>query len=258
MYSPKAEYNVVMTLNVVVIMSDCAAVSSINASGSCSEPSSSVTLGSRDTLESENMNSSCTDNSTSNNNASLCAVDEKLDDGLSPVTSVSVLSDKDPSAAALSLGERTTSIGNEPLEGTTETDLAAAASSSATDGQNVYHVKWIKFRGSQTPIVMQNQNGPCPLLAIVNVLLLQSKIKLSSGADLVASDQLMAYIADWIFDNVPKVCTNELFILNMYMVLYLVPYLFFMITAFGIKQLSGTEKNFFYKQLDVKVQLQEK
>jgi len=131
--------------------------------------------------------------------------DKKIDDAQSPVTSVS---NTVPSTAS-TLGEHSADAaqtGNEPSEAAADTDLAAAAADSAVDGQNVYHVKWIKFHGSQTPIVMQNQNGPCPLLAIVNVLLLQGKIKLSSSADLVASDQLMAYIADWIFDNVPKVC----------------------------------------------------
>jgi len=121
------------------------------------------------------------------------------------VTCVSTVSNTVHSAA-LALGEHTGQQGvmGSPPEAKTDTDLEALA--SAADSQNVYHVKWIKYHGSQTPIVMQNQNGPCPLLAIVNVLLLQGKIKLSASTDLVASDQLMAYIADWIFDNVPKVC----------------------------------------------------
>jgi len=70
---------------------------------------------------------------------------------------------------------------------------------------SIYHVKWVKFCGSTTAIVMQNQNGPCPLLAIANILLLQAKIRLTAGTELVAADQLIGYIADFIFDNVPKV-----------------------------------------------------
>jgi len=201
------------------IVSDCSAVSSLNDSGSCPDTSVSAPVSSEvvGNIEPENSANLCTHNSMSSGSADthLPAVgDKKTDYGQSPPTSVSAVSNMVPSTAS-SLGERTavdaaaqTNAGSDPVEATTDTDLAASASCSAADGQNVYHVKWIKFHGSQTPIVMQNQNGPCPLLAIVNVLLLQGKIKLSSSADLVASDQLMAYIADWIFDNVPKVCNG--------------------------------------------------
>lgn len=194
------------------IVSDCSAVSSLNDSGSCPDSSISVPASSRDigNIELENTASLCKNNSASSDAAVThlpAAGDKTTDDRQSLPTSSSAISDTVPVATS-TLGERTVdaaqmATGNE--QATTDTDLAAAAASAAADGQNVYHVKWIKFRGSQTPIVMQNQNGPCPLLAIVNVLLLQGKIKLSSSADLVASDQLMAYIAEWIFDNVPKV-----------------------------------------------------
>lgn len=44
-------------------------------------------------------------------------------------------------------------------------------------GQSLYHIKWIKWREEITPIITQNENGPCPLLAIMNVLLLAWKVK---------------------------------------------------------------------------------
>jgi len=44
-------------------------------------------------------------------------------------------------------------------------------------GQSIYHIKWIKSREENTPIITQNENGPCPLLAIMNVLLLALKVK---------------------------------------------------------------------------------
>lgn len=43
-------------------------------------------------------------------------------------------------------------------------------------GQSIYHIKWIKWREESTPIITQNENGPCPLLAIMNVLLLAWKV----------------------------------------------------------------------------------
>jgi ubiquitin carboxyl-terminal hydrolase MINDY-1/2 len=38
---------------------------------------------------------------------------------------------------------------------------------------STYKVKPIVFKGRRVPIVCQNVNGPCPLLALANVLLLR-------------------------------------------------------------------------------------
>lgn len=40
-----------------------------------------------------------------------------------------------------------------------------------------YFVKWIDWKGKRTPIVTQSQNGPCPLLAIMNILFLRWKVR---------------------------------------------------------------------------------
>lgn len=45
-----------------------------------------------------------------------------------------------------------------------------------------YRLKHINIRGRGVPVVMQNENGPCPLLAIANVLLLRNQIHLPGGA----------------------------------------------------------------------------
>ena len=39
-----------------------------------------------------------------------------------------------------------------------------------------YCVKWITWKGERTPIITQSENGPCPLLAIMNILFLQWKV----------------------------------------------------------------------------------
>ncbi|NWT55793.1 MINY1 hydrolase, partial [Erythrocercus mccallii] len=41
--------------------------------------------------------------------------------------------------------------------------------------EDFYCVKWITWKGERTPVVTQSENGPCPLLAIINILLLQWK-----------------------------------------------------------------------------------
>ncbi|XP_067929320.1 ubiquitin carboxyl-terminal hydrolase MINDY-2-like [Watersipora subatra] len=70
--------------------------------------------------------------------------------------------------------------------------------------KDMYHVKWIMFKGRRAPIVMQNMNGPCPLLAIVNVLLLKQKVVLEQSADVVTSSQLMGYIGDILLQAMPN------------------------------------------------------
>lgn len=44
-----------------------------------------------------------------------------------------------------------------------------------------YCVKWITWKGERTPVIMQSENGPCPLLAIMNILFLQWKVKTGTG-----------------------------------------------------------------------------
>ncbi|KAG7230477.1 hypothetical protein INR49_024586 [Caranx melampygus] len=58
-------------------------------------------------------------------------------------------------------------------------------------GQSIYHIKWIKWREENTPIITQNENGPCPLLAIMNVLLLAWKVKMPPMMEIITAEQLM-------------------------------------------------------------------
>ena len=71
--------------------------------------------------------------------------------------------------------------------------------------ESVYHVKWVQFKSQSTAIVTQNENGPCPLLAIMNCLLLQGRVKLPAMMEMVTSSQLMEYLGDCILENTPKV-----------------------------------------------------
>lgn len=54
--------------------------------------------------------------------------------------------------------------------------LAAEAAVAHADQESVYYIKWITFGTCNVPIITQNENGPCPLLAIMNVLLLKEKV----------------------------------------------------------------------------------
>lgn len=47
---------------------------------------------------------------------------------------------------------------------------------------NTYPVKRVRFSGKRVPILLQDVNGPCPLIALANVLFLRGKVDLPAGA----------------------------------------------------------------------------
>ncbi|NXO13987.1 MINY1 hydrolase, partial [Oriolus oriolus] len=75
-----------------------------------------------------------------------------------------------------------------------------------------YCVKWISWKGERTPVVTQSENGPCPLLAIVNVLLLQwkatscgcSQVKLPPQKEVITAEELMAHLGNCILATQPR------------------------------------------------------
>ncbi|KQK17516.1 ubiquitin carboxyl-terminal hydrolase MINDY-2 [Brachypodium distachyon] len=60
----------------------------------------------------------------------------------------------------------------------------------------MHKTRTVDFLGRRTPIVYQNDNGPCPLLAICNVLLLKNVINLDPDAGEVSQPKLLSLVAD--------------------------------------------------------------
>lgn len=71
--------------------------------------------------------------------------------------------------------------------------------------QSLYHIKWMRWNNINTPIITQNENGPCPLIALINALLLQRKISIPPMQEIVSANQLMEYLGDCILDQAPEV-----------------------------------------------------
>ncbi|KAE8055223.1 hypothetical protein FH972_012079 [Carpinus fangiana] len=65
----------------------------------------------------------------------------------------------------------------------------------------VHKTKLIQFLGRTTPVVLQNDNGPCPLLAICNVLLLKNDLKLSPDTVEVSQEKLLSLVAERLIDS---------------------------------------------------------
>ncbi|XP_028762771.1 ubiquitin carboxyl-terminal hydrolase MINDY-1 [Neltuma alba] len=65
----------------------------------------------------------------------------------------------------------------------------------------MHKTKTIQFLGRTTPIVLQNENGPCPLLAICNVLLLRNHLNLSPDVAEVSQEKLLSLVAERLIDS---------------------------------------------------------
>ncbi|KAA8522327.1 hypothetical protein F0562_013312 [Nyssa sinensis] len=65
----------------------------------------------------------------------------------------------------------------------------------------VHKTKVIQFLGRTTSIVLQNDNGPCPLLAICNVLLLKNQLNLSPDIAEVSQEKLLSLVAERLIDS---------------------------------------------------------
>jgi len=64
-----------------------------------------------------------------------------------------------------------------------------------------YDVKWIDWNNQKTAIIMQNQNGPCPLISLMNVLLLSNRVEIPSGKNNVTSEFVLAKLGDSLLDK---------------------------------------------------------
>eukprot|EP00871_Galdieria_phlegrea_P001100 jgi/Galph1/1991/GphlegSOOS_G679.1 len=62
-----------------------------------------------------------------------------------------------------------------------------------------YRVKRVRYKDRNVAICLQNQNGPCPLLAIVNCLLLRGSIEIHEDIAYTSYQQLAEMLTDYLF-----------------------------------------------------------
>lgn len=86
----------------------------------------------------------------------------------------------------------------------TDESSTAAAPLTSEGEDSVYQLKWIEWNGAFTAIVTQNHNGPCPLLALCNVLLLRQTLSLAYGSTVTTSSQLVHKLGALLLEGAPK------------------------------------------------------
>lgn len=64
-----------------------------------------------------------------------------------------------------------------------------------------YKLKFVPFNGTDAPIVLQNDNGPCPLISVANVLILRGQLRIPSQAPDISQDRLMSLVAEHLLDT---------------------------------------------------------
>lgn len=124
-------------------------------------------------------------------------------DSLGSFSNINSCPSSDPNSEALEEDRGLASALRGGEYGADETKVSSYAKDRGA-GQSIYHIKWIKWKEENTPIITQNENGPCPLLAIMNVLLLAWKVKMPPMMEIITAEQLMEYLGDYILDTKPK------------------------------------------------------
>jgi len=64
-----------------------------------------------------------------------------------------------------------------------------------------YRVKRIKFHGQSVGILMQSDNGPCPLLALANSLLLKEQIDFHEDYSFISHEVLIQEVGNYLFND---------------------------------------------------------
>lgn len=79
---------------------------------------------------------------------------------------------------------------------------AQATGAAGTFGSELsYLIKRVHFFRREVPIIVQNKNGPCPLLAIANILLLRNQLQLHQDAGEISDSRLMSLVAERLLDT---------------------------------------------------------
>ncbi|CAM4637896.1 unnamed protein product [Leuciscus chuanchicus] len=94
-------------------------------------------------------------------------------------------------------GNQVSSQGNEGVG-------AGAARASEPGMPAYYFVKWITWKEKKTAIITQSENGPCPLIAIMNILLLRWKVKFPAQTEVVTTEELMAHLGECVLSIKPR------------------------------------------------------
>ena len=86
-----------------------------------------------------------------------------------------------------------------PMESPLAAPVAAVDATPPESSTVCYALKRVAFQGRSVTIVLQSDNGPCPLLAIVNCLILRGGLMLSNpAAEYIEENDLLAQFREYL------------------------------------------------------------
>lgn len=124
-------------------------------------------------------------------------------EGCSPSTEVPSLKEDEALLEAAG-GAAAAPVASAVAAAAAATAAAAAAPEPGPSMPAYYLVKWITWKEKKTPIITQSENGPCPLLAIMNTLFLRWKAKLPAQTEVVTTEDLMAHLGECVLSVTPR------------------------------------------------------
>lgn len=66
---------------------------------------------------------------------------------------------------------------------------------------DIFSLKKVKFLNRTVRIALQNQNGPCSLLALFNLLILRNDIQVSNDHGSISLDTVVSILADFLLSK---------------------------------------------------------
>lgn len=91
-------------------------------------------------------------------------------------------------------------ISNDENQSTNESN-PQSTTTTTTKEKDFHLIKWIDFNFEHLPILLQNVNGPCPLLAIFNILLLQKRIVINPNMNAITTERVITLLAEHILER---------------------------------------------------------
>lgn len=76
--------------------------------------------------------------------------------------------------------------------------------------EHIFELKQINFLGRRVQVLCQNENGPCPLLAIANALLLQNRFTIHVDRACISLSELISEVAEVIVESTAKMGNNDM------------------------------------------------
>jgi len=74
--------------------------------------------------------------------------------------------------------------------------------------ENLYQVKRIEFFQRNLSILTQSNNGPCPLLAIANTLIIKGLLSVHSDYSAIDHNELVGWVAEIMLEQLKFVLFN--------------------------------------------------